>query len=750
MSGADLDSGHMEQLARVIAALAGMARTANHRYALVLSGSADWCMQSIRAVLPESGFEQVLWISSRAPDDAWSMSGRRARLVLGREADALVFDAWSGFDADAFGASCGTVRGGGLLFLLMPPLESLSGFIDPENSRITVAPYRPAELGNRFLTRLMRVVCADDDVTIFRQGVGPPAVPSCSIHRMTARFQDPACRTPDQRQAVDTIIKISAGHAHRRRPVVLTSDRGRGKSAALGIAAAHLLSKGLERLIVTGPGLDAVEPVFGHARRLLPEADSSRAVIHSGSGHMVFVPPDELIQTPQRADLVLVDEAAAIPAPLLEQLLQYYPRIVFATTIHGYEGTGRGFALRFHKVLDERTRGWRALRLHTPIRWTSGDPLERLVFRALLLNASPASDDAVTAASPDACIAERLDREALVDDEAMLAELFGLLVSAHYRTRPCDLRHLLDGPNLDVQVLRHAGHVVATALIATEGGFDEATSRLIREGRTRPHGHLIPESLASHVGLEEAPLLKCARIMRIAVHPAVQGRGFGTRLLSSVFERAGSDGMDYVGSSFGASVELLRFWERSGFYPVRVSVKRGASSGAHSVMVLRPLSSRGTTLFDTARERYRRLYPHQLTDPLRSLDPALAACLLRFGWESRSPGLDDRDWRDVLDFAYGRRLYDVCLAPLWELVYTALSDPGIGRLLSQPDIDVLILKVMQMRSWSQVSASLGLTGRKEVVEAIRCAVRPLVLHYGDESLHTEARLLEGIFGKDRD
>ncbi|BBI53235.1 hypothetical protein HORIV_56560 [Vreelandella olivaria] len=70
----------------------------------------------------------------------------------------------------------------------------------------------------------------------------------------------------------------------------------------------------------------------------------------------------------------MVDEAAAIPAALLGQWLTAFPRIAFATTVHGYEGSGRGFALRFRATLDRLTPQWKALTLNAPIRWRSGDP----------------------------------------------------------------------------------------------------------------------------------------------------------------------------------------------------------------------------------------------------------------------------------------------------------------------------------------------------------------------------------------
>ncbi|TGD49198.1 hypothetical protein C9F10_05710, partial [Salmonella enterica subsp. enterica serovar Poona] len=47
------------------------------------------------------------------------------------------------------------------------------------------------------------------------------------------------------------------------------------------------------------------------------------------------------------ADWLVFDEAAAIPSPLLLQLVSRFPRILLTTTVQGYEGTGRGFFLKF-------------------------------------------------------------------------------------------------------------------------------------------------------------------------------------------------------------------------------------------------------------------------------------------------------------------------------------------------------------------------------------------------------------------
>ena len=96
------------------------ARSCNHRRALVLAGSRDWCLDTAERLLTATGLSSVHWFSDRAPACVSSSQGAAALRLLGTELDALVFDAWSGFDPDAFGALSGSIKGGGLLLLLTP------------------------------------------------------------------------------------------------------------------------------------------------------------------------------------------------------------------------------------------------------------------------------------------------------------------------------------------------------------------------------------------------------------------------------------------------------------------------------------------------------------------------------------------------------------------------------------------------------------------------------------------------------
>jgi tRNA(Met) cytidine acetyltransferase len=62
-----------------------------------------------------------LWIGTTAADAGPVMPASRARTLLGGEWLDAVYDAHAGLDVDALAAVAGTLRGGGLLLLLVPP-----------------------------------------------------------------------------------------------------------------------------------------------------------------------------------------------------------------------------------------------------------------------------------------------------------------------------------------------------------------------------------------------------------------------------------------------------------------------------------------------------------------------------------------------------------------------------------------------------------------------------------------------------
>ncbi|MCB1877978.1 MAG: tRNA(Met) cytidine acetyltransferase [Chromatiales bacterium] len=692
-----------------------VAQLATHHWRgmAVFAGERDWGRTRLTSL---SGFESRLWVTDRPPSSTHCIDPSQARQELGREYDLVVFDAFAGFDPDAFGSVSGCVRGGGLLVLLCPNLDAWPQYPDPQNRRIAVAPMAPEAVAGRYLARIARLIRQTPEIFLIAENSEtrlphlPPIGETGSVS-----VTDAHCLTHDQQMAVQALIHVVTGQ--RKKPVILTSDRGRGKSAALGIAAARLLHEGHGRILVTGPRLDGLAALFERAEYLLEGCLRQRARIRYRDSTIEFQPPDALLEAHRPADLLLVDEAAGIPLPLLEGLLRHYPRIAFASTVHGYEGTGRGFALRFERLVQTHSRGVKRFHLQTPIRWAEGDPLESLVFRMLVLDAEPQKPPTNTTAEKKI---ERLDRNRLALNESELRGVFGLLVLAHYRTRPFDLRQMLDGPNIDIHVLRLGGHLAGVALVAREGGLDAELTAQIAEGRRRPRGHLLPEALAIHLGIEVAPRLTCLRVMRIAIHPQAQRRGLGSELIQSLLKQPA----DLLGSSFSAAPQILSFWSRLGLKPARIGIKRGASSAAHSLLMLRGLSAAGKSVENQAVARLRNNLPHLLADPLRDLEAELAAALIQTSGSQPNPAWDVAELKDLRDFADGKRIYEEVMDPIYRLTLCYFSHPqATPSTIDSHQTRLLIQRVLQRRGWEQCEAG---EGRDKLTTRLRKAVEALL------------------------
>ena len=98
-------------------------KKSRQRSMLVIAGEADWCRNMAGTVTGLPELKRVVWVSSAELDGVEVVNGNAVKKLLGQEREAVVFDAYSGFDPDAFGAISGTICAGGLLVLLCPPLS---------------------------------------------------------------------------------------------------------------------------------------------------------------------------------------------------------------------------------------------------------------------------------------------------------------------------------------------------------------------------------------------------------------------------------------------------------------------------------------------------------------------------------------------------------------------------------------------------------------------------------------------------
>jgi tRNA(Met) cytidine acetyltransferase len=357
--------------------------------------------------------------------------------------------------------------------------------------------------------------------------------------------------------------------------------------------------------------------------------------------------------------------------------------------------------------------------METPIRWAENDPLENWMFKLLCLDAEIVDARTLVNFEPKKLEHQLLNKEQLVANSELLNEVFSLLVLAHYRTRPNDLKKLLDEENLFLYATLHHGHVIAVALVVAEGLFSGSLSTLIYRGERRPQGHLLAQALTYHCGLEHAARLDYARIMRIAVHPELQHQGIGTALLDYIVINEKSRGRDAIGTSFGMNVSLLDFWRKSNFTVVRIGFTREQTSGEHAAIMLFPLSDQGEKINQQAHTQFVEKCPYWFSDILKALPLEIKNIFLSETKESFE--LNDFDKKDLHSFVKYSRNYELCIAALNKFVmikYDEIKQESFPDNFRQ----VLTEKVINKTSWKDIGNAMALSGQNEARKLFHSAI----------------------------
>jgi tRNA(Met) cytidine acetyltransferase len=394
--------------------------------------------------------------------------------------------------------------------------------------------------------------------------------------------------------------------------------------------------------------------------------------------------------------------------------------VIFSTTVHGYEGSGRGFSIRFRSVLDSETPHWNNASLSAPIRWAPSDPLEPLTRQMFLLDAEAPAEEG---AGSDVVVepwnpARAPDRE--------LNDAFGLLVDAHYRTSPGDLRQWMDDPAGMSWRLTCNGVLAGVLWATVEGGLDAALADQVMLGKRRLRGHLLPQSLATHSGFAEAASQRLLRVVRIAVSADMRQRGLGQKLVAAARDHARNQGLDSVGTSFGGNARLVTFWQRCGLAPVRPGLKREASSGEYPLQMLSGVSEQGKTLVNQLRSR---LAEHWLTLLPRNWPDLEPELVLQLTDSLPAVGsITEDDHRDLNGFAEGHRGFDLTLPVLKKL---AMLEGVIDRVAKSGQSSLWTRAVLLDWPWQRLQSVADCRGREAGESSLRALVRDILQNRPD-------------------
>ena len=632
-----------------------------------------------------------------------AVSHNQVGSLLGDEFESILFDARDGLNPDSLGIAAGLLRGGGSLLLMLPEFERWNQF------------------NSNFYIHVKHLLEDSSDIHYVRECYfsSEELKVDHTNNKILVNSELAPHKTLDQKKLVEQLEE--AVKSNEEICCVVTSDRGRGKSSSLGFLVARLISDSDLNIIVTAPKRATADPLFTHLYSQIPEAKLSKSALQHGESNVKFFAPDRLLDEQPKADVLIVDEAAAIPIPMLEQLLDNFQIIIFSTTTHGYEGTGRGFVLKFYKLLDEKKLKWNKYKLNQPIRWSENDPLERWVNNLLFLNVK-LKEGFSTPEKLNDCNIELLDREKFIQNPELLSSVFSLLIFAHYRTSPSDFKYLLDNESVRIYVLKNKGEVLGVLSINEEGGFSEELSEAIYSGDRRPKGNLLAQTLCFHAGHKRAAQLKYARIMRIAVHPEIQNNGLGSYFLKEVIDIERGNQIDVIGSSFSSNVSLLKFWETAGLSIVRLGFSRDHVSASHSAVVALGVSKQGANLVDELTTRFYRNLRMWEKGPLQAVSSEIKEYLHEKPTSNESE-FTVIDRNDVESFANANRNYEACMPAIERCI--ALYRENIA-LLSLDEQKILFASVKYKNNWKNIVAEMRLNGKSDAVSSLRRALKNLL------------------------
>lgn len=862
--------------------------------------------------------------------------------VLGSTVGMLVLQDFEALTPNLMARTIETVRGGGLVVFLMRSVKSLKQLYTMTmdvharyrtESSADVVP----RFNERFILSLAKcqncLVC-DDELNVLpvskrslltlsagkvEKGDAGEVVLREKNEEVELRelkeslFETPhvgvlveLAKTLDQAKALLVFLEACSEKTNNASTVAMTAARGRGKSAAIGLCLAGAISLGYSTLAVTAPEPENLVSVFEflclglkalkyqehmdysitYNKASGREAIKCITAIHIHRSHrqvIQYIPPHETDKF-SASEIVAIDEAAAIPLPVVRALMHQPNRLTFlSSTVNGYEGTGRALSLKLIKELRDVKGGreaelsaagaaagaisgprakkgearvhekrykaaaeaaegdvlsgpLREIELSMPIRYAQGDGVEAWLNKLLCLDSGSSSRLKLSggAPAPGDCELYSVDRDALFSyhklSEAFLQKLMGLYTSAHYKNTPNDLQMLSDAPAHSCFVLLSPSaekdtdslpDILAVVQVALEGKISrKAVEAQLARGH-RSAGDLIPWTVSQQFSDSKFAQLSGARIVRIAVHPSVQSMGYGSRAVellhrfyngemvslanqgieASSDESIGNDPeteeesvgentnpskekgirgeriaprkelpplllplvevdaprLDWIGTSFGLTLPLQKFWTRAGMRMLYLRQTKNELTGEHSAIMVRSLSKTSEvneTWLSAFAEDTRRRFISLLSGPFRDMEIRLAISVLDKMAEDHGSNDSNNISADELSYLltshdlkrlelYGRNLCDHHL--ISDLLSTASHLYFTGRFgsdfkLSNVQAAILCGIGVQHRDVDSLTKALGLPSNQllamfnKAVRKISIALNNIVIQKEKEAL----------------
>ncbi|XP_039014425.1 RNA cytidine acetyltransferase 1-like [Hibiscus syriacus] len=532
--------------------------------------------------------------------------------ILGNTFGMCILQDFEALTPNLLARTIETVQGGGLIVLLLRSLSSLTSLCTMvmdvhERYRTESHSEAAGRFNERFLlslTSCKACVVMDDELNILPISSHIKCITPVPVNEDSEGLSESErelknlkeelnedfpvgplikkCCTLDQGKAV-VIFLDAILDKNLRSTVALLAARGRGKSAALGLAVAGAIAAGYSNIYVTAPSPENLKTLFEFVckgfnaieykehidydvvKSVNPDFKKTTVRINIYKQHrqtIQYIQPHEHEKLSQ-VELLVVDEAAAIPLPVVKSLLG--PYLVFlSSTVNGYEGTGRSLSLKLLQQLEEQSqlskgvegslsgRIFKKIELSESIRYASADPIESWLNDLLCLDITNSVPSINRLPPPGECDLYYVNRDTLFsyhkDSELFLQRMMALYVSSHYKNSPNDLQLMADAPAHHLFVLlgpvdeskNQLPDILCVIQVSLEGQISRKSAIKSLSDGSQPHGDQIPWKFCEQFRDPDFPSLSGARIVRIATHPSAMRLGYGSaavELLTRYYER---------------------------------------------------------------------------------------------------------------------------------------------------------------------------------------------------------------------
>ena len=644
------------------------------------------------------------------------MAQGKVNQCLGQELEHLFYDATDDFSPNAFAAIIGCLVGGGNLVLLLPKMiKDLANV----NDGISTSQNMQNACLKRLVSEFIHFQSSTAAETWLEASKTEIFEPNKSETLLTSSFFE------QQANAIEMIKRVSLGHANR--PLVLTASRGRGKSASLGVAAAELVFEKQKKIVVTSPLKANLDIFYSHFKNRLKELFNLKSRQKTTSEcsflekNVRFLSLDNLIVEKSINDFLIVEEAGAIPVQILKQISNRATRVVYSTTTDGYEGNGQGFKIRFQDFLDSNFRQWKSCQLTLPARYSQNDPIEKAVNNALLFSNQPVTFN-FKRINLEKVIYTTIVQKELSTNEVLLKQIYNLLLTAHYQTRPSDLERLLSDKNIMVYIASYNNQVLSTSLVLQEGSLSKKQCAKIEQGKLRLAGHLLPQSLMAHQGVINAGSLKYWRIMRIATHFQFRNDSLATHLIDHIKKEALASSVEILGTSFSLQNIVVNFWYKQGFKCNRIGLKKDSSTGELSCEFLFLAGEKTNAynpVYSKAIASFNRSFVFYLKTNYRDIevDVLIQVLTKQITNNTINPIHSEHELIRYIEKARSFEMVEWHLSQFMEY-YLASSKIKFDG-LSGRQKTLAFKKVLQNATWKQVIKQLNYSGKKEASSEMR-------------------------------